>query len=152
MKKLVIPLLVLLLSALVIGTMGCGENDEETVRDLVDEQIAALNAVDLETVYSQRSPSYRSRVTLQEFDAFLKMAYAQFLPLVESGQAAVQFTDLEIRIDGDYAYMTGNLRLNDTVLLQYTDESPDIWQKIDGTWYNLETDPRYPGYDPSELP
>jgi ketosteroid isomerase-like protein len=71
---------------------------------------------------------------------------------VESGQAEVEITDLKIRVEGDYAYMTGNLGLNGTVLLPYTDESPDIWQKIDGIWYNIETNPMFPGYDPSELP
>ena len=152
MRKLVIPLIILLISALVIGTVGCGENDEEKIRELLDEQIAAMNDVDLEVVYNQRTPSYRSRVTFQEFDTFLKMAYSEFLPMVESGQAAVEITDLEIRVDGDYAYMTGKLGLNGTVLLEYTDSSPDIWQKIDGNWYNLETNPQFPGYDPSELP
>jgi len=152
MKKLAIIAALILSLALVLGTLGCGGNDEEKIRELVDEQIAALNDLDFETVYDQRSPSYRSRVTLQEFEAFLTMAYADILPLVESGQAEVEIADLEIRVEGEWAYMTGNLGLNGTVLLPYTDESPDIWQKIDGTWYNVETNPIFPGYDPSELP
>lgn len=152
MKKLAITVALILVLALVLGTLGCGANDEEKIRELVDEQIAAMNDVDLETVYLQRTPNYRSRVTLQEFENFLLMAYAEFLPLVESGQAEVEIADLEIRVEGEWAYMTGNLGLNGTVLLPYTDESPDIWQKIDGTWYNVETNPDFPGYDPSELP
>ena len=152
MKKLAITVALILALALVLGTLVCGGNDEEKLRELVDEQIAALNDLDLETVYNQRTPSYRARVTLQDFEDFLTMAYAEFLPLVESGQAEVEIADLEIRVEGEWAYMTGNLGLNGTVLLPYTDESPDIWQKIDGTWYNVETNPIFPGYDPSELP
>ena len=152
MKKLLIPLAILVALALVIGTTGCGENDEEIIRELVDEQIAAMNDLDLETVYNQRSPSYRSRVTYEEFEAFLMAAYADFLPAVESGEAEVEITDMEITVEGEYAYMTGNLGIDGTVLLPYTDDFPDIWQKIDGTWYNLETNPMFPGYDPSELP
>ena len=152
MKKLAITVALILALALVLGTLGCGGNDEEKIRELVDEQIAAMNDVDLETVYNQRTPSYRSRVTLQEFETFHLMAYAEFLPLVESGQAEVEIADMEISVEGEYAYMTGKLGLNGTVLLEYTDEFPDIWRKIDGTWYNVETNPLFPGYDPSELP
>ncbi len=152
MKKLAITVALILALALVLGTLGCGGNDEGKIRELLDEQIAALNDVDLETVYNQRTPSYRSRVTLQEFETFLLMAYAEFLPMVESGQAEVEITDLKIRVEGEWAYMTGNLGLNGTVLLEYTDEFPDIWHKIDGTWYNVETNPQFIGYDPSELP
>ena len=152
MKKLAITVALILALALVLGTLGCGGNDEEKINELVDEQIAALNDVDLAIVYNQRTPSYRSRVTLQEFETFLLMAYAEFLPLVESGQAEVEIADRETRVEGEWAYMTGKLGLNGTVLLEYTDEFPDIWQKIDGTWYNIETNPIFPGYDPSELP
>jgi len=48
--------------------------------------------------------------------------------------------------------MTGNLEVDGDVLMPYTDDFPDIWQKIDGTWYNLETNPMFPGYDPGVLP
>ena len=165
MKKLAITFALILALALVLGTLGCGENeaeptptpvptptDQELISELVDEQIAALNDVDLETVYNQRTPSYRSTVTLQEFETFLLMAYAEFLPLVESGQAEVGIADLGIRVEGEYAYMTAKLGLNGSPILEYTDEFPDIWQKIDGTWYNIETNPLFIGYDPSELP
>jgi hypothetical protein len=152
LRKLAITLTLLLVSALVIGAVGCGGNDEEEIRSLLDEQITGLNNVDLETVYNQRTPSYRSHVTLQEFEDFIMVAYAAFLPLVESGQAEVEITDLEISIEGDWAYMTGKLGLNGTVLLEYTDAFPDIWHKIDGTWYNVETNPLFPGYDPDDLP
>jgi hypothetical protein len=111
-----------------------------------------MNELDFETIYNQRSPSYRTRVTLPEFEAFLRAAYADVMPLVESGEAEVAITDMELGVEGEYAYMTGDLGVNGTVLLPYTDESPDIWQKIDGTWYNLETNPDFPGYDASELP
>lgn len=89
---------------------------------------------------------------MQDFGAFFEVAYADVIPLIESGEAEVVITDLEISVEGEYAYMTGDLGVNGTVLLPYTDESPDIWQKIDGTWYNLETNPAFPGYDSSELP
>ena len=131
---------------------SAGENDEEKVRALLDEQIAAMNNVDVETVYSQRTPGYRSRVTVEEFQDFIMLAFAQFLPMVESGEAAVEITDLKIRVDGDWAYMTGTLGINGTSIQEYTDESPDIWHQIDGTWYNVETNPIFPGYDASELP
>jgi len=86
MKKLVISLTLLLTLSLVLGTAGCGgSNDEEKIRELLDEQIAALNNLDLETVYNQRSPDYKSNVTLEEFENFLMMAYADLLPEVESG-------------------------------------------------------------------
>ncbi|MFC1848191.1 hypothetical protein ACFLXV_02625 [Chloroflexota bacterium] len=156
MKKFLIPAALLLALALILGTVGCGGDegptDEEQINELLDEQIAALNEVDLETVYNQRSPSYKSRVSQEDFENFILMAFADFLPAVESGQAEVEITDMEIRVEGEYAYMTGNLSLNGETLLPYTDESPDIWQKIDGTWYNLETNPAFPGYDASELP
>lgn len=156
MRKLTIPFTLLLAMALVLGTVGCGgnngENDEEILRERVDEQIAAMNNLDFETIYNHRSPSYRSRVTWQELEAFIEIAYAEFMPVVESGQGELKYQNLDIRIEGEYAYMTGELALNGTVLLPYTDESPDIWQKIDGTWYDVEENPMFPGYDPSELP
>ena len=163
MRKLAVPITLFLALALILGTVRCGGGEEEptptptptdeaVILELLDEQIAALNELDWETVYDQRSPSYRSRVTLQEFEAFFEVAYADVIPLVESGEAEVVLTDLELSVDGEYAYMTGDLGLDGTIMLAYTDESPDIWQKIDGTWYNLETNPEFPGYDPSELP
>ncbi|MFC2027219.1 hypothetical protein ACFLU3_00895, partial [Chloroflexota bacterium] len=107
---------------------------------------------DLETVYSQRTPGYRSRVTVEEFQDFIMLAFAQFLPMVESGEAAVEITNLKIRVDGDWAYMTGTLGINETSIQEYTDDFPDIWHKIDGTWCNVETNSIFPGYDASELP
>ena len=163
MRKFAIPVALLLALAMIIGTVRCGGGEEEptptptptdeaVILQLLDEQIDAMNELDFETVYNQRSPSYRSRVTLQDFGTFFEAAYADVIPLVESGEAEIVFTDQELSVEGEYAYMTGDLGVNGTVLLSYTDESPDIWQKIDGTWYNLETNPDFPGYDPSELP
>ena len=169
MSKLTIPLTLLLALVLVVGTVGCGGDDveptpvptstpaptptdEELISDLLDEQIAAMNAMDVEVMYNQRSPSYKSRVTLEEFENFLMEAYAPLLPLVESGQAEIEIVDMAISVEGKYAYMTGILSLNGMPILTYTDDSPDIWQKIDGTWYNLETDEDFIGYDASELP
>jgi hypothetical protein len=163
MRKFVIPVALVLTFAVILGTVACGggeeeptptptPTDEELIQELLDEQVAALNELDWETVYNQRSPSFQSRVTLQEFEAFFEMAYADIIPSVESGEAEVVITDLEISVEGQYGYMTGNLGLDGTVILPFTDEAPDIWQKIDGQWYNLETNPDFPGYDPSELP
>ena len=163
MRKYAIPVALLLALALILGTVRCGGGEEEptptptptdeaVILQLLDEQIDAMNELDFETVYNQRSPSHRTRVTLQDFQDFLELAYADVMPLVESGEAEIVFTDQELSVEGEYAYMTGDLGVNGTVLLSYTDESPDIWQKIDGTWYNLETNPEFPGYDPSELP
>ena len=163
MRKFAIPVTLLLALALILGTVRCGGGEEEptptptptdeaVILGLIDEQTAAMNELDFETVYNQRSPSYRSRVTLQDFGTFFEAAYADVIPLIESGEAEVVITDMELSVEGEYAYMTGDLGVNGTVLLPYTDESPDIWQKIDGTWYNLETNPAFPGYDPSELP
>ena len=150
MKKFLIPISLLLALTLVFGVVGCGGNDEEEIGQLVDEQMAALNEMDLETVYNQKTPSYRSRVTLGEYAAFIEMAYAEFLPFL--GQKEVKVTDRDIRVDGEWAYMTGKLAINGDILLEYTDDFPDIWQKIDGTWYDTEENPLVPGYDPSELP
>lgn len=152
MRRLAIPLVVLLVLGLAVANIACGGNDEEEIRALVDEQVAALNDVDVETVYNQKTPSYKSRVSAEEYEAFILMAYADFLPLVESGQAEVEITDVEIDVEGEWAYMTGKLGLNGMVLLEYTDDSPDIWQKIDGTWYDVEENPLDPGYDAGDLP
>ena len=163
MRKFAIPVTLLLALALILGTVRCGGGEEEptptptptdeaVILQLLDEQIDAMNELDFETVYNQRSPSYRSRVTLQDFGTFFEAAYADVIPLVESGEAEIVLTDMELSVEGEYAYMTGDLELDGTVLLAYSDESPDIWQKINGTWYNLETNPEFPGYDPSELP
>jgi len=154
-KKFIVVLSVMLTLVFVVGAVGCGgddENDEEKIRALIDEQMAALNDVDLETVYNQRTPGYRSRVTVEEFEDFIMLAFGSFLPSVESGEAEVAIIDLQIEVKDDWAYMTGALALNGNSLLEYTDDSPDIWHKIDGTWYNVETNPIFPGYDPSELP
>ena len=163
MRKFAIPVALLLALAMILGTVHCGGGEEEptptptptdeaVILQLLDEQIDAMNELDFETVYNQRSPSYRSRVTLQDFGTFFEAAYADVIPLVESGEAEIVLTDMELSVEGEYAYMTGDLELDGTVLLAYSDESPDIWQKINGTWYNLETNPEFPGYDPSELP
>ena len=170
MRKFAIPVTLLLALAMILGTVRCGGGEEEptptptptdeaVILELIDEQTAAMNELDFETVYNQRSPSYRSRVTLQDFGTFFEAAYADVIPLIESGEAEVVITDMELSVEGEYAYMTGDLEvhgksivISPTLLLSYTDESPDIWQKIDGTWYNLETNPEFPGYDPSELP
>ena len=163
MRRFAIPVALLLALAMILGTVRCGGGEEEptptptptdeaVILQLLDEQIDAMNELDFETVYNQRSPSYRSRVTLQDFGTFFEAAYADVIPLVESGEAEIVLTDMELSVEGEYAYMTGDLELDGTVLLAYSDESPDIWQKIYGTWYNLETNPEFPGYDPSELP
>ena len=163
MRKFAIPVALLLALAMILGTVRCGGGEEEptptptptdeaVILQLLDEQIDAMNELDFETVYNQRSPSYRSRVTLQDFGTFFEAAYADVIPLIESGEAEVAITDMELSVEGEYAYMTGDLGVNGTVLLPYTAESPDIWQTINSTWYNLETNPDFPGYDPSELP
>jgi len=126
------------------------EIDALVILRLIDLEIAALNELDLETIYNQKTPGYRSRVTLEEYQTFMETAYAQFIPLV--GIMEISVIDLDIRVEGEWAYMTGKLALNGNVLLEYTDESPDIWRKINGTWYDVEENPLDPGYDPSELP
>ena len=54
---------------------------------------------------------------------------------MQSGAAEVFIADVEVRVEGEWAYITGKLGVDGTVLLEYTDEAPDIWQKIDGKWY-----------------
>ena len=155
MRKVTIVLALALALALLVGTFGCSSNgadDEQEVRDLIEGQVAALNEVDLETVYNHKTPSYRSRVTAEEYEGFILVAYADFLPQVQSGAVEVFIADVEVRVEGEWAYITGKLGVDGTVLLEYTDEAPDIWQKIDGKWYDVEENPLFPGYDPSELP
>ena len=150
MKRLAIPLMLLVALALVIGTVGCGGNDEEEIGELIDEQIAALNELDLQTVYDQKTPGYRSRLAFDDYQAFMMVAWADYVPL--AGTVELELTDRSIRVDDDWAYMTGKLVVAGQVLLEYTDASPDVWHKIDGDWYDTEENPLDPGYDPSELP
>ena len=165
MKGLKVILAALFALMLVIGVVGCGGDegsptptpvptptDEELISDLLDKQIAAMNAMELKVLYNQRSPSYKSRVTQEDFENFLMAVYADLAPLVESGQAEIEIIDMAISVEDEYAYMTGKLSLSGMPILAYTEDSPDIWQKIDGTWYNLETDEDFIGYDASELP
>jgi len=152
MKKVTMSMALLLALALAIGTLGCGGNAEEDVRQAVEDQVAALNAIDFDTVYAQQTPSYRTRVTQEEMEAFLMAAYADLLPIVESGQAQVEMENLDITVEGEWAYVTGQLTLAGNVILEYDDDLPSIWRKIDGTWYDVEENPAFPGYDHSELP
>ena len=124
--------------------------DTLVITVLIDKQIAALNDLDLTTVYNQRTPGYKSRVTFEEFQTYIEMAYSDVIPLV--GTMEINVIDLVISVEGEWAYMTGKLALNGNVLQEYTSEFPDIWHKIDGTWYDVEENPMDPGYDSSELP
>ena len=124
--------------------------DDMAILTLIDLAIAALNELDFQTPYNQKTPGYRSRVTLEEYQTYLEAAHADILPLIGTMKISVIYP--HIRVEGEWAYLTGKLALNGTVLLEYTDEFPDIWHKIDGTWYDVEENPMDPGYDPSELP
>ena len=79
-------------------------------------------------------------------------AYGDLLPIVQSGQAELQMENLDITVEGEWAYVTGQLTLAGNVIMDYDDDFPSIWQKIDGTWYDVEENPLFPGYDASELP
>jgi len=170
MKRITIALSILLVFSLIPGIAGCGgdddatpsltpvptakttpaPSDEELISVIINAEISALNALDLETVYNYKTPGYRSRVTLEEYTEFMEAAWADYLGLAGTAQLEVQ--DICILVEGDWGYMKGKLALDGLVLLEYTDESPDVLHKIDGIWYDVEEDPMDPGYDAGELP
>lgn len=157
MKKYIGALYIVLALVLIVATLGCGgdgddEDEEEKIRALVDERISCMNSGDYETVYNMATPEWRERVTYDELYNFLMVAMGEFITMVQSGEAEVAITDINIRVDGDWAYMTGTQKVGGMSIQEYTEDTPDVWQKIDGTWYNVQTDPRFPGYDPGDLP
>ena len=154
MKKCALALTTLLVLALLFGTIGCGGggNDEDELLSRINEQIVAMNNLDIQTVYEQKTPGFRSRVTLEEYLAFVELTFGQYFgEVVESGKQ-VGIVNLDVDVEGEWGYMTGQLALNGDVVLSYTDDAPDIWRKIGGIWYDAEENPLAPGYDPSDLP
>ena len=154
MKKCALALTTLLVFALLFGTIGCGGggNDKDEILGLLDEQMVAMNNVDVQTVYEQRTPGYKSRVTLEEYAAFIELVFGQYFREVVEGGKQVKLTNLNVDVEGEWGYMTGQLVLNGDVVLSYTDEAPDVWRKVGGTWYDAEENPQAPGYDPNDLP
>ena len=154
MKKCTLALTTLVVLALLFGTMGCGggDNDEDELIRLVDEQMAAMNNIDIQTVYDLRTPNYRSRVTFEEYAAFVQQTYGQYFGEVLEGGKQVRLANLDVDVEGEWGYVTGQLALNGDVVLSYTDETPDIWRKVGGTWYDAEENPLAPGYDLGDLP
>ena len=151
MMRFIVALAILLVLALVLGAIGCGgKSDEEEILELIDKQIAAINDLDLETFYETRIPNYRARVTLEEYQAFAEPVWGQYSQMLSTKQLKV--TNVTVRVEGDWAYMTGQVVLNGDVLQSYTSASPDIWRKVGGKWYDVVENPLDPGYEPDDLP
>jgi len=156
MKKCAIVLTTLLLLALLFGTIGCGgggdDDEEDELLRRIDEQMVAMNNVNIQTVYEQKTPGFRSRVTLEEYVAFVELTFGQYFGEVVEGGKQVKIINLDVDVEGEWGYMTGQLALNGDVVLSYTEDAPDVWRKVGGTWYDAEENPLAPGYDPSDLP
>jgi len=156
MRKFAMPLALLLVLALTLGTIGCGGggdgNDEDEILRLIDEQIAAMNSIDIQTIYELGTPGFRSRVTLEEYAAFAETAFGQYFAEVQESGKRVKYANLDVDVEGEWGYVTGQVVLNGDEVLSYTDNFPDIWRKVGGTWYDAQENPLFPGYDPSDLP
>ena len=157
MRKFAMPLALLLVLALTLGTIGCGGgggdgNDEDEILRRLDEQEVAMNNLDIQTVYEQKTPDYRSRVTFEEYMAFIEIAFGQYFGEIIEGGKQVKITNVDVDVEGEWGYVAAQLALNGDVVLSFTDDFPDIWRKVGGTWYDVEENPLAPGYDPSKLP
>jgi len=153
MSKFVVPLVLLLALVVTFGTTGCGgegESDEEVILGLIDQQIAALNDLDLQTVYEMKTPNYRAKATYQEYETFMEQIWGEYIGM--AGTKELKASDISMRVEGEWAYVTSKLTINGDVLLTYTDDEPDIMRKVDGQWYDVEEFPADPGYNTDDLP
>ncbi len=122
------------LAALAVAAAACGgsggrANDSSAVGKLLNQQLEMTRAGDWQGLYDTYSPRYQSRCS---YEALLKRAAGSDTASLQS----LSYDQLHVEIDGDKAYVTYVTTRNGKVVAAVTDASPDIYVKIDGTWFD----------------
>ena len=122
---------IIAVAALAVACAACGGRsaDSSAVAKLLDHQLALTKAGDWQGLYDTYSPHYQSRCP---YEALLKRAAGSDTASLRS----LSYDQLHVEIDGDKAYVTYVTTRNGKVVAAVTDASPDIYVKIDGTWFD----------------
>ncbi|TAK66870.1 MAG: hypothetical protein EPO22_03440 [Dehalococcoidia bacterium] len=121
------------MALVIIATLsGCGggaSKDASAVEKLLEQQMALAKAGDWQGLYNTYSPRYQSRCP---YEALLRRA-------ADSDSASSQslsYDQLHVQVDGDTAYVTYVTMRSGEVVASVTDAAPDLYVKIDGTWFD----------------
>ena len=151
MRRLMIPLSTLMILVLISGMVGCGvSSDEAQIIDLMKQQETAFNNKDWQTYYDTMSPNYKRTCTYNEYREFNEEAWEQLLPMLGTGQ--MKITDIDVRVEEEWAYATLKMLWNGEEIFAYTSSYPDIYRKVNGVWYDVTEELIDPGYNTDDLP
>ena len=115
--------------ATAVAACGGGSADSSAVAKLLDHQLALTKSGDWQGLYNTYSPNYQSRCP---YDELLRRAAGADSASLQS----LSYDQLHVQIDGDKAYATYVTMREGQVVAAVTDASPDIYVKIDGTWFD----------------
>jgi hypothetical protein len=104
---------------------------EEQVRSVFDRQVSAIRTGRFEEVHGRFSPDVRRSCPI---DAWV----AGFVPFLDGGGdlSLLDYAGVEVRVAGDEAFVTYDLRYDGRVLEEVSDLDPDRYARIDGRWYD----------------
>ena len=131
-KRRSLLLMAISIAVLALAAASCGggsSGDSSRVKKLLEQQLALAKAGDWQGLYNTYSPSYQSRCP---YESVLQRATRADTAALQS----LSYSQLHVRIDGDQAYVTYVTMQDGQVVASVTDASPDLYVKVDGTWFD----------------
>lgn len=100
-------------------------SDETVVRELIAQQADLHRAERWDELYDKLSPSQQAACSRERYAA-----------LARAAPASVVVDQVQVRVEGDTAYVTYAASVGATPIGRATDANPDIYVRIDGQWYD----------------
>lgn len=145
MKKVVVALATtLLLGLTVVALSACGGggssggggdaggSDEDAVRRVVQNELDANHNEDLRAYYDLFSPRVHSFCSYKELEAAIDLSAFD--------GSKYDLTDVNVRVEGDTAYVWYTTTYDGEVVNAMSASDPDTLKKISGRWY-YDVDP-----------
>jgi len=107
--------------------------DEASVVQLVQHELQLTRAGNWHGLYATFSPRLQQLCPLDRYVA------AMTSHPNAAATSDVQYSNLNVRIEGDVAYVTFDIAVNGTMVPGITDAHPDRFAKINGGWYFDDT-------------
>ena len=142
MRKLIIVLSILLFSLVLAALTSCGGDsgggggssdgdggsDEEAVREVLNDELDAVHRDDVDDYYELFSPEVRAICSFEDLEAAAEAD--------DSDQSKIDFSNVDVRVEGDTAYVSYTITDDGEVIDAVTADDPEVFVKIDGRWYD----------------